>query len=387
MTTQHFRKSIGQSPLRLAFLLIPLVLACFGLSPTAQAVIPAPDGGYPSFNTAEGASALLSLTTGSENTAIGSAALNHNTTGSQNTATGADALSDNNGSYNTATGFNALFSNTTGADNTATGLQALDQNTIGNYNTATGFGALYDNTTGYYNTANGFKALHKNTGGNYNTADGVSALSNNTGSNNIGLGYGAGLNLTTGSGNVCIGAGVLGVAAESNTTRIRNVYASAASGRAVYVNSDNKIGTLVSSRRFKDEIKLMDKASEAILALKPVTFRYKKEIEPNGAIMFGLIAEEVEKVEPDLVTRNDKGAAEAVRYDAVNAMLLNEFLKEHRKVQELEARLVQQEKDFTARLKEQDAKIQQVSNNIELGKFATGRIRRGGPAPQVVNNR
>jgi Chaperone of endosialidase len=133
------------------------------------------------------------------------------------------------------------------------------------------------------------------------------------------LGVNAGKNLTTGSGNVCIGQGVSGLAGESNTTRIRNVYASMVSGRAVYVNSNNKTGTLVSSRRFKDEIKPMDKASESILALKPVTFRYKKEIEPNGSIMFGLIAEEVEKVNPKLVTCNDKGEAETVRYDAVNA--------------------------------------------------------------------
>ena len=132
-----------------------------------------------------------------------------------------------------------------------------------------------------------------------------------------------------------------GDAGVNNTTWVKNVYASVATARQVYVNSDNKIGTLVSSRRFKDEIKPMDKASEAILALKPVTFRYKKEIEPNGAIMFGLIAEEVEKVDPDLVTRNDKGEAETVRYEAVNAMLLNEFLKEHRKNEEQQAIIMQ----------------------------------------------
>src|SRR5205814_4368161 len=136
---------------------------------------------------------------------------------------------------------------------------------------------------------------------------------------------------------VYIGASQGGTAAESNTTYIRNVYNSVASARAVYVNSNNKIGTLLSTRRVKDDIKPMDKASEVILALKPVTFRFKKEIEPNGAIMFGLIAEEVEKVDPDLVTRNAKGEVETVRYEAVNAMLLNEFLKEHRKVQEQEA--------------------------------------------------
>src|SRR6266496_1359615 len=264
-----------------------VALACIiGLVPNAQAVSPPPDGGYPGNNTAEGDNALFSLTTGTHNTAIG---------------------------------FNALYSNTSGSGNTAIGA-----------------GALQSNATGVQNTANGYKALFSNTTGINNTAEGFEALYYNTGSDNLGLGSNAGLNLTTGSGNVCIGQGVLGVAGESNTTRIRNVYASVASGRAVYVNSDNKIGTLVSSRRFKDEIKSMDKASKAILALKPVTFHYKKEIDPNGSIMFGLIAEEVEQVDPDLVTRNDKGEAEAVRYEAVNAMLLNEFLKEHRRVQELE---------------------------------------------------
>jgi len=187
---------------------------------------------------------------------------------------------------------------------------------------------------------------------------GFQALYQNTGSNNIGLGFNAGNNLTSGSGNVCIGYNVVGVAGESNTTRISNIYSSVASGRAVYVNSDNKIGTLVSSRRFKDEIKPMDKASEAILALKPVTFHYKKEIEPSGSIMFGLIAEEVEKVDPDLVTRNDKGEAETVHYEAVNAMLLNEFLKEHRKVEELEATVAKLQSAFKA----QAAQIQKVSD-------------------------
>jgi len=285
----------------------------------------------------------------------------------------------------------ALYSNTTGSENTASGFHALLDNTTGSDNTATGFHALSANTTGSNNTANGFNALRYNTTGVGNTAEGFHALYNSTDSDNIGLGYNAGSSLTTGSGNVDIGAGVLGVAGESNTTRLKNVYASVASGRAVYVDADNKIGTLVSSRRFKEEIKLMDKASETILALKPVTFRYKKEIEPNGAIMFGLIAEEVEKVAPDLVTRNDKGEVETVRYDAVNAMLLNEFLKAHRKVQEqdckvqaLEATIAQQQKDFqataaqqqteikalAASLKEQASKIQKVSDQLEVSKAA-----------------
>jgi len=209
------------------------------------------------------------------------------------------------------------------------------------------------------------------------------------GSNNVALGFNAGSNLTDGTGNVCIGYNVLGVGGESNTTRISNIYSSVASARPVYINSDNKIGTLVSSRRFKEEIKSMDKASEAILALKPVTFHYKKEIEPNGGVMFGLIAEDVEKVDPDLVTRNDKGEAETVCYEAVNAMLLNEFLKEHRKVEELEATVAQlksaeaQQRDLQATVgklqaafKDQAAQIQKVSAQLGVTK----------PAPQMALN-
>ena len=157
---------------------------------------------------------------------------------------------------------------------------------------------------------------------------------------------------------------MLGVAGEDYTTRISNIYASVASGRAAYVNSDNKLGTLASSRRFKDEIKPMNKASEALLALKPVTFRYKKEIEPNGAIQFGLIAEEVEKVNPDLVGRNKKGEVETVRYEAVNAMLLNEFLKEHRKMEEQQKQI----DALTAQLKQQAVLIQKVSDKVEVNR-------------------
>jgi len=447
-TTPITTNSINRSPLRRGFLLIPLLLVCFGLLPTARAVTPAPDGGYPGFNTAEGVNALFSLTTGAANTANGYEALYHNTagyfntatgyealyhdttgfdntangsqalasntTGSQNTANGTDALYSNTtgnqntangyaalntnttGINNTANGFEALLSNTTGEDNTANGYGALLSNTTGNLNTATGVSALANNTTGGQNTANGIDALSRNTtGGNntangvdalfgnttgfYNTAEGFEALLSNTGSHNVGLGSNAGSNLTTGSGNVCIGAGVKGVAGESNTTRIRNVYASVASARALYVNSNNKIGTLVSSRRFKDEIKPMDKASEAILALKPVTFRYKKEIEPNGAIMFGLIAEEVEKVDPDLVTRDDKGEVETVRYEAVNAMLPNEFLKEHRKVEDYHRELQKQEATIAKQQKQIDALmagLEKVSDQLELSK----------PAPRTVLN-
>jgi uncharacterized coiled-coil protein SlyX len=327
-----------------------------------------------SSNTADGHQALVSNTTGTENTATGDYALNRNTTGEANTAAGSGALGSNTtGNFNTATGASALESNATGSNNTANGLLVLFSNTTGFQNTANGSGALTLNTTGHRNTANGYQALFNNIIGANNTAEGFQALYNNTGSNNVGLGFNAGTNLTTGSGNVCIGYNVLGVAGESNTSRIRNVYTSVASGRAVYVNSDNKIGTLVSSRRFKDEIKPMDRASEAILALKPVTFRYKKEIEPNGAIMFGLIAEEVERVDLDLVTRNDKGEAETVRYEAVNAMLLNEFLKEHSKVEKQETTISQLKSTVAQQQKQIEALttgLQKVTDQLELRKSA-----------------
>ena len=338
-------------------LLIPVLLACFALAPGAQAVLPPPppDGGYPNLNTAEGQNALFSLTTGQGNTAVGWSALRSNTEGSLNTAIGVGALLANTGDSNTATGARALLSNTTGDVNTANGRSALSHNTTGDNNSAFGFHALESNTTGLSNTAIGVNAL-LNTNGNSNTA----------------LGVAAGFNIN-GSGNVCIGHGVLGGVGDNNTTRIRNVYSSLASARGVYVNSDNKIGTLMSSRRFKDEIKLMDKASEAILALKPVTFRYKKEIEPHGAIMFGLVAEEVEKVAPELVTRNDKGEVETVRYEAVNAMLLNEFLKEHRKNEKQEATIAELKAELATlatTMREQAAQMQKVSAQLEVSKHA-----------------
>ena len=295
-------------------------------------------------------------------------------------------LNNTSGVENTAVGAEALYNNTTGNFNTAIGKNALANSTTASANTAIGYLALVFNETGYRNTANGAFALENNIAGHGNTAIGFQALYQNNGSDNVGLGFNAGNFLTTGSGNVCIGYGVLGVAGESNTTRIKNIYSSVASGRAVYVNADSKIGTLVSSRRFQDEIKPMDKASEAILALKPVTFRYKKEIEPNSAIMFGLIAEEVEKVDPELVTRNDKGEAETVRYEAVNAMLLNEFLKEHRTVQELRSTVAKQE----ATAAKQEATIANQQKQIEtlttgLQKV-TDQLELSKPAPRTVGN-
>src|SRR4029077_9419265 len=290
-----------------------------GSGNTAFGALALTDNTTGNYNTASGASALELNTTGQWNTASGYRALASNTNGNNNTASGIFALEDNiSGDNNTAIGEVALADNTTGSQNTASGIAALRSNTTGNYNTASGYQALFNNTTGGFNTGNGVLALYNNTIGNFNTATGIGALlANTTGSNNVAIGLTAGSALTTGSGNVCIGAGVNGVAGESNTTRIRNVYTRVASGRAVYVNADNKIGTLSSSRRFKHDIQPMDKTSETLFALKPVTFRYKKDADPSQALSFGLIAEDVAQVSPELITRDEEGKPQTVRYEAV----------------------------------------------------------------------
>jgi hypothetical protein len=445
MTTRHLKKSISRSPLRLGFLLIPLVLGWFALSPTARAVSPAPDGGYSGNNTAEGTNALFSLTTGIDNTANGFYALYHNTTGIKNTATGFEALySNTTGSSNTATGqgalysnttingvsginntadgVNALYHNTTGRNNTANGLNALNRNATGIENTANGAGALYFNTSGIGNTASGFQALEKNTiggantavgvfalfsntTGNNNTANGLNALVSNTiGSSNIALGVSAGQSLTTGSNNIDIDN--VGSAGEANTIRIgtegtqtatfiAGISGETVTGTAVVVSSNGRLGVAPSSARFKDEIKPMDKASEAILALKPVTFRYKHELDPEGTPQFGLVAEEVEKVNPDLVARDADGKVYTVRYEAVNAMLLNEFLKEHRRVQELksiaakqEATAAQQQQDFQAAIAQQRKDFQATA--AEQGKeikTLTASLKEHASQIQKVNQR
>jgi hypothetical protein len=325
-------------------------------------------------NTANGYQALYFNTTGSLNTASGVSALQTNTTGGENTATGVGALFFNTtGSLNTASGVSALADNSTGSFNTATGVSALSVNTTGSFNTATGFTALDQNTTGNNNTATGNSALLFNTTGNDNTAEGFQALFNSTGSNNIALGANAGINLTTGNNNIDIGAA--GAPGESNTIRIgtvglqKSAYirgisgATVAGGVTVIVDTKGHLGTVTSSARFKEAIKPMDKASEAILALRPVTFRYKHELDPDGIPQFGLIAEQVEKVNPDLVACDSDRKVNTVRYEAVNAMLLNEFLKEHRKVEQLESKaqkqeamIAQQQKQIealTARLKDE----------------------------------
>jgi Chaperone of endosialidase len=389
-----------KTTIRLIIAILPL-LCLSATGPKAQAVVPPPDGGYPNFTTAEGQDALFSLTTGAANTAVGWRALFSDTEGSFNTATGAAALLFNTADDNTAFGAAALLFNTTGMDNTAVGAAALSNNTIGqdntatgafalllnttgSFNTATGFDALFSNITGQSNTAYGFGALDFNTVGDSNTAIGTSALQGNTegdnntgvgllalsqnttGNNNTVLGSNAGFNITTADNVICIGANLDGDNV-SNTCYIGNIFGvTSVNGIGVLVNSDGKLGTTTSSRRFKEAIKPMDQLSEALFALKPVSFHYKKEIDPAGTSQLGLVAEDVEKVNPDLVVRDKEGKPYSVRYDQVNAMLLNEFLKEHRKVEKLEAAL----KAVTEQLNEQAAQIQKVSGQIEMSKSA-----------------
>jgi Chaperone of endosialidase len=404
-TVLPVRNLVSRSPLWRGFLLVALAPVWFALSPIARAQLsPPPDGGYPNENTAEGDAALFSLTTGADNTANGFQALYSNTTGNENTANGVNALFFNTANDNTATGFEALYSNTTGADDTANGVNALLSNTTGSQNTANGVGTLKQNTTGHANTANGYRALYINTTGNANTANGIQALYSNTtgsqntaqglnalanntiGSNNIALGVSAGLNLTTGSNNIDIGA--LGVAGESGVIRIGKTSTATAtfiagisgktvpSGVGVIVNASGQLGTILSSVRFKEAIKPMDKASEALLALKPVTFRYKHELDPDGIPQFGLVAEQVEKVNPDLVVRGADGKVNTVRYEAVNAMLLNEFLKEHRKVEKLE-------KDLRSTIAQQQKQIEALTATIQK---VSDQVAHSDLAPQLVVN-
>ena len=396
------------------FVTILAFLCAAAATPKAYAVVPPPDGGYPGANTAEGQNALFSLTTGGFNTALGFSSLRADTTGAFNTAVGAGALFANNADSNTAIGVGALFSNTTGTENLAEGPFAMFLNTQGSFNTAGGFDALFSNITGQFNTAYGIGALDLNTVGNENTTIGAGALQSNTeGDNNTAVGSGAlhenvtgnrntvigraaGGNITSADNVICIGAD-LGGDNVSDSCFINNIFtATSSNGIAVLVNGFGKLGTTTSSRRFKEEIKPMNKASEDLFDLKPVSFRYKKDIDPAGTSQLGLVAEDVEKVNPNLVVRDKEGKPYSVRYDQVNAMLLNEFLKEHRKVAEQEAVIIQlkaaltkqastiaqQQNDFEtaiselrkgmqtmdARFRGQDAKIQKVSEQVELSR-------------------
>jgi hypothetical protein len=389
-----------------------------------------------SYNSAVGTFALFSNTAGVNNIAVGTEALSENTDAHDNTAVGFQSLASNQGginaaSWNTATGSQALYSNTIGQYNCAFGAQALFNNTNGDRNCAFGYRALQSNHafTGAENNAFGASALGSNVSGQQNSAFGDAALINNlTGDRNTAIGASAGINID-GDGNVCVGAFVLGEAGVSDSTYIRNVntlaqpIVSGIDGVTVRL-SDGRLGHGVSSRRYKEDIKPMNKASEALYRLQPVVYRYKKEIDPTQSPAFGLIAEDVASVNPELVACKADGQPEAVHYEMINAMLLNEFLKEHRKVQaqqskidaqdrrigkqeatiaalknELQTVKAEQQRDIqtlTARLEQQAAQIQSVqrldtarrlqSAQIEMSKFALGRIRRGGTVPQIVVN-
>ena len=397
-------------------ILILILIVCVGILPKAQAIFPPPDGDYPGGNTAEGKEALLSLTDGTYNTAVGFFSLRANRSGNFNTAIGAGALLDNraeentaigaaallhttSGSFNTATGSGALFGNFVGTNNTANGFQALAGNTIGSSNTATGSTALQNNQTGSANTANGEQALFSNIAGADNTANGEQALfGNTTGNFNTAIGFAAGFNQTTGSSNVYIGSNMIGTPGESNACYIASIFGqTAANGIPVLIDSNNKLGTTTSSERFKEDIKPMGRTSETLFALKPVTFRYKKEINPACTSQFGLVAEEVEKMNPDLVVRDKEGKPYSVRYDQVNAMLLNEFLKEHKKVQEQNGKIQQQEaaitelksmvgqqqKDIQTTAAHQQKQIEALTADLQK---VSVQLEGSKPAPQVVNN-
>ncbi len=350
-----------------------------------------------SSNTASGFEALQDNTTGSGNTATGYEALHSNTTGGYNTATGIQALEGNTtGSANTATGFNALLSNTTGYDNTATGQAALASNTTGYTNMATGQAALASNTTGSGNTAVGANALESNSTGVDNTAIGLNALLNDTtccntavgagallnnnagtaneafgisalafntsGSNNIAIGLEASYNTTTGSNNIGIGTGAAlnvsggnsnnihigsqGAAGDSATIRLgtegtqTSAYIagisgmSASGGAAVYVTSSGQLGTVLSSRRFKEHITDMGDTSSKLLQLRPVNFFYKPQYDDGSHLLqYGLIAEEVAKVYPEMVAYDKDGQILTVKYQLLAPMLLNEVQKQNARLQ------------------------------------------------------
>ncbi len=413
---------------------ILFALACLALAPVAQAKPPPSEDRGNGNGAAENIDALNLGTTGSNNTAHGWFSLFSNTTGSSNTADGFQALySNTEGGDNTAYGFQALYSNTGGLSgqggsfNTAIGYQALYSNTIGvfgpgSFSTAVGYQALYNNTTSGGNTAIGYQALYRNTTSEGNTAVGELALANNTtgyrntamgdfalgehstgsnntaighvalertttGSRNTALGENAGYNVTTANNVICIGSEVHGDNVD-NSTWIGSIYGvTTLSGTTapVVVSDTGQLDTVTSSERFKKDIRTIQDTSEAIMSLRPVSFHYKSDA--KNIPQFGLIAEEVAKVNPALVVLDKDGRPYSVRYDAVNTMLLNEFLKEHKTVQELRSVAAKQDATITqlkegmetvvARLKEQDAKIQKVSAQVELNK----------PAPQIVANK
>ena len=365
-------------------------------------------------NTATGTVACLLNTTGIENTANGAAALEFNEIGSSNTAMGAFALANNTADDNTAVGTQALEDNTSGVTNAALGVFAAEHTTSG-FNVALGGFALRDNVGGTRNTAIGAGAMETGGGGNDNTTIGELAGNGITGTANTILGSGAGTGVTSGGNNVCIGLGAgsniatasgniyignnvnpPGPGLEFNTIRIADSSAQvtgtnsqvfiggifgatiSAANAIVGVNANGQLGTAVSSARFKKDIESMGQSSEVIFSLRPVSFRYKGD--ETNLPCFGLIAEEVAKVNPDLILLDKEGKPLTVRYEQINAMLLNEFLKEHKKVEAQQASISELKSEMqtmVAQLKEQAAQIQKVSSRLEVSKSA----------PEVVVNK
>jgi hypothetical protein len=369
-------------------ILIILSVIAIAFLPATKAVSPPPDGAYPGGNTAEGQNALLNLTTGGFNTAVGWLSLRGDMAGAFNTAIGAATLVLNTGNENTAVGVGALLSNGSGFNNTAIGTLALFSNSggyqnnafgtaalnhhmTGSYNIAVGGFALFTDQTGAQNNAIGDSALFLNVSGGSNTAVGDSALLASTGNLNTALGASAGSNVTSANNVICIGAAGADL---DNSCYIGNIYGATidpATATIAAIDSTGKLGTTASARRFKRDIEPMEKASDAILSLKPVIFHYKSDTKNTPC--FGLIAEEVAAVNPDLVVRDKEGQPYTVRYDQVNAMLLNEFLKEHHKVEKQDCKLQEQGAMIASQQKQIEALIaglQRVSAQLELSKAA-----------------
>jgi hypothetical protein len=363
-------------------------------------------------NVSAGLFALPPTTTGTQNTAVGDYALHSNTSGYYNTATGYEALFFNSGSYNTASGDGALYSNTLGDSDTAMGANALGSNTTGSSNTSTGAFALETNTTGSFNIADGYQALVANTTGSYNTASGANALYHNNGdsntaagyeamignltgsdntasgyqamyynsagNNNVAIGYQAGYNVTTASNNIHIGH--QGLATDSGAIRIgtagtqttafiagiEGVTTGNNNAVPVLVDSNGQLGTISSSRRYKEDIKDMGETSSGLMHLRPVTFRYKKPFNDGSQpIQYGLIAEEVAEVYPDLVARSTDGQVETVKYQVLDSMLLNELQKQNATIAAQKERIGAQEQQIQAQEQQIRAQEQQVRSLAE----------------------
>ena len=422
---------------RILMVILP-VLACFALAPQARAFGACVDGCFSNFNTAQGEDAFNLLTGGLgntgvgwralfsvgdgsfnagvgagalvlntssnntavgavagllnmgalNNTAVGAGALEFNEAGNNNTSVGALALINNTVDDNTAVGTLALTDNVAGVTNTAVGVFAA-QHTTAQFNTALGGFALQANTAGTDNTAVGAGALESGDGGSDNTVVGFLAGNSIAGNSYTCLGHNAGSTAAAGEAGIYIGAEVQpGTPGEFEFIRIGNYTAftfpydtfiagiynrpAGPAPLAVTCGSDGKLSANASSRRFKHDIKPIGKASEGVLALKPVSFVYNND--DTNLTWFGLIAEDVAQVNPDLIVRDKEGKPFGVRYDAVNALLLNEFLKEHKKVEEQQVSISQLKSEMqtmVAQLKEQAAQIQKVSAQLEVSKPAT----------------